>query len=324
MARYTCEELRLPAGETVLRLADAAAGLDAAIVPELGAVWWDFGVRNSAGRRVELFHPAGHFSNPGGSPVLFPVTGRSLCDGALGSYRHHGTVYEMPIHGFARDLPWSVEGTGTDQGSAWVTCSLSDTAETRVVYPYPFRVALTYRLREGAMAIEAVVENPGADPLPFHLGYHPHFRMPVFPEGDRGGCLMEVPTESTWELANLCATGNRLPMAAGEAFFPGRPLGQETMDRVFADVKPDPATGLARCWARDPEAGTTIAVEYDPRQFPVFVVYTSPADPYVCLEPWTGLPGGLGDDTVSGRTARRVPPGGRFEGTVTVTVTIDS
>jgi len=61
-------------------------------------------------------------------------------------------------------------------------------------------------------------------------------------------------------------------------------------------------------------------VAFDAGEFPVFVVYTSPEAPYACLEPWTGLPGGLGDDTPSGRSARRVPPGETLRNKVAVRV----
>ncbi|NLC56726.1 MAG: hypothetical protein GX774_07825 [Armatimonadetes bacterium] len=319
--RYRCREMRLPTGEVALSLEDARAGLDALVVPARGAVLESFGVRDGAHGRRELLFPAEHFEQGGGAPVLFPVTGRSLCDGELGSYRHRGTVRPMPLHGFAHSLPWEVVAADADSRSAFVTCALAASEATWAIYPYAFRLALTYRLRDGLLLLEAVVENPGPDPLPFHLGYHPYFRMPVHPEGDRRRCRMRVPSAATWELANLCATGRRLPMAPGTAYDPERALGEETMDRVFADLRPEPDTGRVVCWARDPDAEITVAVEYDPETFPVFVVYTSPAGPYVCLEPWTGLPGGLGDDTPAGQGARRVPPGGRFTSEVAVRVT---
>lgn len=319
MSHYRCAEGRLATGEREFRLVDEAAGVDITVIPDQGAVWSAFGARDESGNRMELFHPAEHFTYPGGSPVLFPVTGRSACDGELGFYRHRGTRYPMPIHGFARDLPWDVEDVAADEAGARITCSLQDTEETRRVYPYAFRIALTYRIREGAVSVEAAVENPGEEPLPFHLGYHPYFRVPIRPDGDRTRCLMRVPSFATWELANLCATGRQAPIDPREAFEPERALGEETMDRVFAALRPD-EQGRVCCWARDPEAGYAIEVEFDAREFPVFVVYTSPEAPYACLEPWTGLPGGLGDDTPSGQQAQRVPPGGRVENTVCVRV----
>lgn len=318
MARYECEEIRLPGGEQAFRIVDHGAGVDATAVPERGALWSSLGIRQSSGARVELLHAANDFTTGGCSPVLFPVTGRSWCDGELGAYRHGGVVRPMPIHGFAQAMPWQVAAAGGDGESAFVTCVLTDTEQTRALYPYPFRVSLTYRLRDGEFLIEATVENPGNLPLPFHLGYHPYFRTPVLPDGDRRRCVLAVPSTECWELNNLCATGTRRPLSAAEAFDPARPLGEDTLDRVFADLRPDPTTGLIHAWVRDPDAGCTVEVRYDAALYPVFVVYTAPEAPYVCLEPWTGLPGGLGDDTPAGQGARRVPPGGRYQATVAV------
>lgn len=321
-ARYACGEVRLPTGETGFRLEDRCAGVDALVVPARGCVLESFGVRAQGRPRLELLHPAEHFACGGGSPVLFPATGRSLCDGSLGSYRYRGQVYPMPIHGVAHSLPWSVSEWGADEESAWLTSILTDTPGTRRCYPHAFRLQLTYRVCSGALRQEARIENPGPEPLPFHLGYHPYFRVPLSPEGDRRRCLLRVPAASIWELQNLCATGRRVPIPSGEAFDPERALGDQAMDAVFADLRPEPGTAEARCWVRDPDAGVTLSVEFSPKVFPVFVVYTSPPGAYVCLEPWTGLPGGLGDDIPAGRTAQRVPPGGRCDSVVTFRVTL--
>ncbi|MBI3948677.1 MAG: hypothetical protein HY321_22385 [Armatimonadetes bacterium] len=317
MPRYRCREERLPTGERVVRLEDTAAGVDAAVIPERGADWSAFGMHDASGRRIELLHPAVDFDGPGSSPVLFPIVGRSWCDGQLGAYRHRGRVRPMPIHGFARSTAWEVAARGTDGASARVTCRLADSESTRALYPYPFRLTLTYRVRAGALAIEAAVENPGDEPLPFHLGYHPYFRAPVLPGGDRRRCLLGVPSRAAWELENGGTTGGQVPLPDDLAYDPPRPLADAGLDRVFASLRPDPATGLAACRLLDPDCGCGAEVRFDVADFPVFVVYSPSHQPFACLEPWTGLPGGLGDDVLAGRQARRVAPGGRFTATVT-------
>lgn len=328
MASYTCADVTLAGGETAVRLEDGSAGLDATVIPARGAIWSAFGALDAAGRRVELLTGGDDLDAPGRSPVLFPAVGRSWCDGQLGAYRHGGVVRPMDIHGFAKDLPWAVAAAGADAESAYVTCALSDTEATRRIYPYPFQLSLTYRLHGGALRIEAAVENPGAEAMPFHLGYHPYFRMPVLPGGDRRRCLLDLPAASAWALENLIATGERVPLAAGESYLPARPLGDVSLDRAFADLQADPTSGLAATGVRDPDSGWGVRLEHDPAAFPVFVVYApaggAPAntadEPFVCLEPWAGLPGGLGDDTPAGRAARRLAPGAVFEAVVSVRV----
>ena len=315
--RYRCREMRLPTGEVALSLEDARAGLDALVVPARGAVLESFGVRDGAHGRRELLFPAEHFEQGGGAPVLFPVTGRSLCDGELGSYRHRGTVRPMPLHGFAHSLPWEVVAADADSRSAFVTCALAASEATWAIYPYAFRLALTYRLRDGLLLLEAVVENPGPDPLPFHLGYHPYFRMPVHPEGDRRRCRMRVPSAATWELANLCATGRRLPMAPGTAYDPERALGEETMDRVFADLPSQ--TPAASSAGRAIQTRDHRGRECD-RDVPVFVVYTSPAGLTSVWSRGPACPAAWVTTRPLARVLARCP-GGRFTSEVAVRVT---
>ena len=173
----------------------------------------------------------------------------------------------------------------------------------RAIYPYAFRLALTYRLRDGLLLLEAVVENPGPDPLPFHLATTLYFRMPVHPEGDRRRCRMRVPSAATRELANLCATGRRLPMAPGTAYDPSAPRRGD--DGPRSPTCPEPDTGRVVCWARS-RRGDHRGREHDPETFPVFVVYTR-GRPLRLSGAVDRLPGGLGDDTPAGQGARRVP-----------------
>jgi D-hexose-6-phosphate mutarotase len=44
----------------------------------------------------------------GGNPLLFPFLGRHRVDGQIGRWRDAaGTVRDLPMHGFARDLPFA-------------------------------------------------------------------------------------------------------------------------------------------------------------------------------------------------------------------------
>ncbi|MDH7569431.1 MAG: hypothetical protein QHJ73_07590 [Armatimonadota bacterium] len=318
MERYQCEETALRGGGTGIRLRDVEAGLDALVLPELGADWAAFGVTDATGKRVELMHPASDFPRAGASPVLFPAVGRTRGGGLVGEYRRAGAVYPMPIHGFAKDLPWRVTGSGADATGAFISCELRDSAHTRPFYPCAFRLALTYRLREGVLRLEACVENVGPEELFFHLGYHPYFRAPVLPGGSRDRCVLGVPSREAWELSDLCATGRRVPLTSAGAYWPPRPLGGVGLDQVFANLERNTPCALTECWLRDPGCGWGVALRFDPDSFPVFVVYAPLGKEYVCLEPWTGLPGGLGEDTPAGGSARKVAPGSYFRAVVEV------
>ncbi|MFD2615035.1 aldose epimerase family protein [Paenibacillus gansuensis] len=152
-------------------LKDEAHQAWAKLAPERGGILYSWGVRGQ-----ELFYlDRATFEDPvanirGGNPVLFPIAGQ-LTDK---KYEWNGVEYPMANHGFARNLPWEVIATGTDDG-AWVTIKLVSGAETRASYPFEFEVVYTYRLKDGVLGIEQDYKNLSAERMPFYAGFHPYF-----------------------------------------------------------------------------------------------------------------------------------------------------
>ena len=111
------------------------------------------------------------------APILFPIVG-SLRDDEASSAA--GTCH-MGRHGLARDYDHElVENTGSS-----LTYRLESSAETLEKYPYPFRLEMTYALEGAAtLAQTFAVTNTGDREMPFFLGGHPAFNVPVEP-GER-------------------------------------------------------------------------------------------------------------------------------------------
>ena len=68
----------------------------------------------------------------GHSPILFPITG-GLWNGES---RIDGRAYNIPKHGFAKNMTWQVG----EQKAESVTFFLEATEATREVFPYAFRL----------------------------------------------------------------------------------------------------------------------------------------------------------------------------------------
>src|SRR5206468_8591311 len=99
------------------------------------------------------------------------------------------------IHGFACRRPWRVLDQGTDADSAWIRAEFwgsRDAAESLSAWPSDYRLRLTFRLSWRSLRLDAAVDNPGERSLPFGLGYHPYFRVPVVPGSEDRNCLIEV------------------------------------------------------------------------------------------------------------------------------------
>lgn len=215
-----------------------------------------------------------------GVPVLFPFPNR-IRDGRF-TFEGETFTVDPPRHGFVRDKPWRVVSHGaTDEGGAWLTSSF-DAADypDQILrqFPFPFRIEITYRLREARLSIEAAARNTGRTAMPVGFGIHPYFRRP-----DNG--RLRVAAAARWELSDSLPTGRIVSAEGGYDLRGGKTFGGMTLDDIFTRVEAD-ADSLARCAITDDGGGTETIVEFSPERLPHVVVYTPPAPRRaVCVEP---------------------------------------
>ena len=105
------------------------------------------------------------------SPLLFPI---------VGNCRNNKTIIEgetccIEKHGFCRDVDFQV----TRQSDTMVTFEIHDTEETKAIYPYSFRLSLTYVIENGMLSMEYCVANTDDRTIYYCLGAHPGFNCPM-------------------------------------------------------------------------------------------------------------------------------------------------
>ncbi|MBL9039375.1 MAG: galactose mutarotase [Archangium sp.] len=241
-------------GIGTISLHDETAGSRATIAPSRGALTTSF----FALGQEWLFLDQATFADPsqnvrGGVPVLFPSPGKLENDRyARGS---------MKQHGFARTSAFREVGRGSDS-AAWVELELVDSDSTRAQYPWRFSVRLRFSLRGAQLSLDAQVENRGSEPMPFALGYHPYFAVPV---ADKA--RSRIPTRATraWDnvkKANVDVAS--VDLASGE-------VDLHLLDHGSPDASLETPTGTLTM--RGP--------------FSRWVIWTLPSRDFVCLEPWT-------------------------------------
>jgi len=218
----------------------------------------------------------------GGNPLLFPFIARHRVDGGeVGWWRDaEGVVRPMPLHGFARDLPFDAQVS--PQGDA-IRMTLEDSDATHARYPFGFRFVAGYRLvDEATLDVDLTTSNTGTTRLPYYAGHHFYFTVP---HDSRG--------ESTLSLPRTFARHQR-------------PDGTLT----------DPVVGEPRYLFDDPQIhdrfhcldGTpgvpvridipalqrTIGIDLQrPGSVPWYAVTSwtlAPESDFYCVEPWLGLP----------------------------------
>ncbi|MBM3737885.1 MAG: hypothetical protein FJW39_19050 [Acidobacteria bacterium] len=273
----------------------ASPKLRATIVPDKGGEMASLQVL-FRGQWVETLYRALDYSDKPGwtgkAPFLWPATGRNFPKGVQpneearnSSYNWNGKRLPMPIHGFARDLPWRVESKSRDR----VQLSLSDSDTTRKSLPFGFRIVVDYQVKDANVSLSYTVTAAGSntEPMPFSAGNHITFKTPLIAGGDP--MKMEFESPSTVEFLKAAGgvpTGERRPRSFAKAV----PLN--AIEKLAA-VSLGGYTGDPYMLLRDP-AGLAIRMSHTAASVPQdpvirFNVWGDPGAGYFSPEPWVGL-----------------------------------
>jgi aldose 1-epimerase len=277
-----------------IQLTDAVTGSEATILAGFGFNCCRFRVVLD-GRIIDVLWAEAEFetgekrASGSGIPILFPYPGRLRGKSLIWEGRewplegddHRGNA----IHGFVLARPWRV---AEQSGTHVVGQFQASVDEPRLLnrWPADFRITARYELAGRALKSSFLVENPGDRPLPFGLGTHPYFCVPVG-GASADACRVELPVGERWELAEMLPTGKRLAVEDPAAYRGGLPFGSLRFDDVFTRL--DFESGWCTCRIVDPQSGYRIVVEFD-AAFRECVVYNPPHRQAVCIEPYTCVP----------------------------------
>lgn len=249
------------------------------------------------------------------APILFPIVG-SLRNGRAAS--EQGEV-SLGRHGFARDVEHEVVA----QGESSVTFEIRDTAQTREIFPYAFRLNTTYALTgEASLTQTFRVENTGDVTLPFSVGGHPAFNVPAPGTTNERFADYEIAFTEAWTCeAPKIAEGGLLAYdtaALAVDHADAMPLTHE----LFADdavMLTDVPGGTLTLRSR--VSGHGVRVDF--ADFKYIGIWSALGDaPFVALEPWTGHATLTSEDDVfeHKRDITLLEPGAVDERSFTVTL----
>lgn len=212
------------------------------------------------------------------SPLLFPLVGK-LKDGKA---RINGSIYEIPKHGFVSNEVFEKVA----QTHNTLTYRLESKPSMHRVYPYPFRLDVTYKLRANYITVIWTVLNTGLNVMPFHIGGHPGINYPKFDPASRIKAYAAFRKPSPIESAAVCETGclgtQRYDLPLVNGLFPITDecfkndaviIDENQIDHIsIYDVDKHPYVSM--------DFGSPVLLMWSP--------YGVNA-PFVCLEPWYGL-----------------------------------
>ena len=85
------------------------------------------------------------------APVLFPIVGKLK----HGRYIYDDATFKLSGHGFARDKAFNLIDGNDDA----IVYELRSDKETKTVYPFEFRLRITYRLKGNQLSVNWEVKN---------------------------------------------------------------------------------------------------------------------------------------------------------------------
>lgn len=217
------------------------------------------------------------------APVLFPVCGTPPPEGM----KIAGKAYPLVKHGFTRNAVFEVVRLGDD----FVELVLTQNETTKEVYPFDFAFHVIYTLTETGYTTTFLVDNNSETVMPFCVGGHPGFVVPmedgaefsdyqlVFPNVEEGKNLLAPGGGriSGYEFLDCFHNSDTLPLC--------HELFDEHDALVFSELKSNSVKLVHKVSGK--------GLEFSFPKLEVLAVWTMPNKhaPYVCLEPWHGLPG---------------------------------
>ena len=289
-------KLRLPGtavapGEeelTSVYLAGPDESIEAEICPEIGCTCFSLRYRGE-----ELLHfpfNLNHYrasKDLAGIPLLYPWANRLEKDFIpfrgkefpLAGEEIYRDGNGLPIHGLIlKSNSWSLKdlNASRDFARALFEFNLEADLSMRMNFPFAQALFLTFELQQRELRILLEIENRDRNPFPVSPGFHPYFSLGHF---DRNDIRLSIPARSSMILDNqYLPDGSSISVSEKWPEHGDMVLGSHKFDTVFTDLQgEDPVFRLIR-----PDLSIDLHCGQD---FPVGIVYSPPAERFVCLEP---------------------------------------
>ena len=220
------------------------------------------------------------------APNLFPIIGR------LNDYKYikDGKTYELPQHGFAKDFEFEL-AESSDIKAVFV---LKSTDKMKAMYPYDFSLIIRYDLEGPELKTTYQVTNESAETMPFSVGGHPAFNIPMNGEGTYDDYTLTIHPEK--EVSYF--ESNPVPYRSGSKKpFKDMKNGVLTMNHeTFRDgliIIDEPTIETVTLASPNNKHGVTLDIS----EFPYLCLWTKEQmdAPFICIEPFYGLPDIIGE-----------------------------
>ncbi len=215
----------------------------------------------------------------GRAPILFPICGGLKED----KYVLDGKEYTMFKHGFIKNKVFTVAKQTED--CAELIC-FSDT-ETMKQYPFSFVFHAFFELKANSLSVSYKVENQNDKTMYFSVGAHEAYACPDGIEN------YSVVFEKNETLNSYILDGNLLKdnficVMENNTEFPLKYEYFKVDALVFKHINSRKVT------LKHADSAKRVTLSFPGHDY--FLLWTKPTGRYICLEPWCGIPDGVGAD----------------------------
>lgn len=206
-------------------------------------------------------------------PVLFPICGRLHKK----TYRYNGKVYKMEAHGFASRSDFKAEKISDTE----MAFTLKENEETLAQYPFRFVFSVRYRLENDSLSITYKTENTDDKALFFNFGSHEAYRT----EGAFSDWSVEFEKREDLFVNVQPVSG----FLNGERKLLRADTKELTMEASLFDEDSVILDGLqSRSVTLKRKGEKVVTVDFE--GFDHLLFWTKVGAPYLCIEPWNGIP----------------------------------
>ena len=192
----------------------------------------------------------------GGIPILFPI-----CGDLSESYLIKGKKYSLQQHGFARNLPWSINLLKDKLG---IRLKLVDSIDSRSCFPFFFTILMDVYLKERSLQISVKIHNQSEVFMPFTFGLHPYFQISNLQKIKIDGLPEKCIDQTNMKVTNVSDQTRILDKGVDFLSYPCSSV------KLFDFL----SRNVIELTSQEPMNTT--------------VIWTDPPRKMVCLEPWTG------------------------------------
>lgn len=197
------------------------------------------------------------------SPVLFPQIGAAID----GEYIYNGQTYNFPRHGFVRDVLFDCIFESEDK----LVFRYMYNEGTMTFYPFEFELLIIYEISD-VLKVTYEVINHSTQQMPFSIGGHPGFSWDFNEKADL--------------FFNKSHAHSYTVVSSGIAKGQVEDLTTFSLDTEMFKADTFIYKGIGevtfKCGTRQ--------VCMDCSEFPYLAIWSQVGAPFVCLEPWYGLP----------------------------------